>query len=113
MQRVLILLAMPKPHAHAPGTYPTAKHMQNGMELYLHRSVSARQLRRLLAGLEAEGIVEKITIALPPGRRKRRHHALNYKIIDFDKAFQNVIEQKDQARKYKRRKKRLKRTPRR
>lgn len=101
-QEIVILLTNLELYTLPVPTNPTIKQIQHGLKVFFGHTLSTRQIRRLVAELESEGVLKRTVRAWNHAAAKRQEQTSKYTILNFEKAFYNILELKDLARKYKR-----------
>jgi len=100
-QEIVILLTKPEAHIHPTATNPTIRYIQRGLKIHFQRTITARHISRLLTELEREGVLMRYVTAWNHKAGEAHEQASYYTIIDFNKAFQNVADLKNEPRKSK------------
>ena len=90
-QYIVMILAFP---IHYEGVYfvnPTLRQIKAALKFYTGIDVTRRQIRNLLRELLDEGIIEREFHFLRFGPLGNQGQASSYKVVDFNKAFQDIF----------------------
>jgi len=90
-QYIVMILAFP---IHYEGVYyvnPTLRQIKAALKFYTGIDVTRRQIRNLLRELTDQGIIEREFHFLHCGPLGNQGQANSYKVVDFNKAFQNIF----------------------
>jgi len=90
-QYIVMMLAF---QIHHEGVYfvnPTLRQIKEALKFYAGINVTVRQIRNLLRELTDEGIIEREFHFLHCGPFGNQGQASSYKVVDFNKAFQDIF----------------------
>ena len=97
-QRVLILITYPISRAGLPWLNPTVKDIDRSLREQFGIIRTTRHIRRLLQDLEHQGVIMRENGSRPPHLLNSQERPTRYKIVDFDRAFQNYLSLNRQAK---------------
>jgi len=69
----------------------TVRDLQRGLEKHANLRRSIRQIRRVIAQLEANGVLVRHRHDQIAGHLGERYQATRYEIVDFDRAFEDLF----------------------
>jgi len=90
-QYIVMMLAFP---IHYEGVYyvnPTLRQIKEALKFYTGIDITVRHVRNLLHDLESEGIIKRKFHYWHGGPLDSQTQASSYKVVDFNKAFQNIF----------------------
>jgi len=90
-QYVLMILAFPIHYEGFNYVNPTLRQIKEALKFYTGIDVTRRQIRNLLRELLDEGIIKREFHFLRFGPLGNQGQANSYKVVDFNKAFQNIF----------------------
>jgi len=79
---------------HHEGVYfvnPTLRQIKEGLKFYTGIDVTRRQIRNVLHDLEVEGIIAREFHNRHVGPLVNQGQASSYKVVDFNKAFEDIF----------------------
>ncbi|MBA7677060.1 hypothetical protein ES703_85308 [subsurface metagenome] len=90
-QYIVMMLAF---QIHHEGVYfvnPTLRQIKEALKFYTGIDVTRRQIRNILHDLESEGIIAREFYNRHVGPLLNQGQASSYKVVDFNKAFEDVF----------------------
>ncbi|MBA7707194.1 hypothetical protein ES703_116063 [subsurface metagenome] len=90
-QYVLMILAFPIHYEGFNYVNPTLRQIKEALKFYTGIDVTRRQIRNLLRELTDQGIIEREFHFLHCGPLGNQGQANSYKVVDFNKAFQDIF----------------------
>ena len=90
-QYIVIILAFPIHHEGFNYVNPTLRQIKEALKFYTGIDVTVRQIRNLLRELIDEGIIEKEFHYLHCGPLGNQGQASSYKVVNFNRAFQDIF----------------------
>lgn len=90
-QYIVMILAFPIHHKDYFYINPTLRQLQESLKFYTGIDVTRRQIRNVLHDLEKEEIIKREFHFLQYGQASNQFQASSYRVINFNRAFQDVF----------------------
>jgi len=90
-QCILLLLAQPLSHDYKPYWYPTRKDLRNALHFYFGIDRTMRHVNRLLVQLQVEGIIKQGAVFLHTWPGSPLILCKCFRVVDFNKAFEELL----------------------
>ena len=90
-QYIVMILAFPIHYEGFNYVNPTLRQIKGALKFYADIDITVRHVRNLLRELIDEGIIEREFFFLHVGPLGNQGQASSYKVVNFNKAFQDIF----------------------